>query len=89
LSFEVWKWSCHQLSTPRQMGKHNGSIKSWNNIYAQPIILMLIGYNFWPWQSLPIQHNAFINLANTSFCKSWFAPKVWQSRSEQNLEFNS
>jgi hypothetical protein len=33
----------------------NGLIKSWNGIYdAQPIIITIIGQNFWPWQSLPI-----------------------------------
>jgi hypothetical protein len=32
------------------MGKWK-SIKSWNNIYgAQPIIIKIIGQNFWPWQ---------------------------------------
>jgi hypothetical protein len=33
---------------PKQMGKQK-SIKSWSNIYgAQPIIIKIIGQNFWP-----------------------------------------
>jgi hypothetical protein len=50
------------------MVKQNGLIKSWNGIYdAQPIIIKIIGQNFWPWQSLPI--------TNTFVYKLWFAPK--------------
>ncbi len=33
LNFQMWKWNCHHLSNPKRMGKQNGSIKFWNNIY--------------------------------------------------------
>jgi hypothetical protein len=45
----------HQTSTPKWMGKRNGSIKSWNNIRnAEPIVIKIISQTSYPWWSLHI-----------------------------------
>ncbi len=86
LTFKVWKWNFHQLSTSKWMGKNNWLIKSWSNIYdVQPIIIKIIGQNFWPWQ-----HNTMHSLTQqTPFFANYCLPQLWQSRCEQNHESNN
>jgi hypothetical protein len=55
------------------MGKNNWLIKSWSNIYdVQPIIIKIIGQNFWPWQ-----HNTMHSLTQqTPFFANYCLPQL-------------